>query len=420
MRGTTARNAGYLKKVPVRRGRTYLRAAALPARASMGHRYAVLGAGRQGTAAAYDFARHGDADSVVLADLDLRSARTAARRVRDLTGGGPTEAMRVDVTKRDSVLRALKGVDVFVSGVPYYFNLRLATWALQAGSSMVDFGGHTGLARQQLALGARAKKAGIAIVPECGLGPGANITLAVYAMGLLDAAEEVRIYDAGLPQHPRPPWEYALTFNIAGLTNEYAGTATFLRDGKRVEVPALTEPEEVEVPPLGRLEALVTTGGLSTMPWTYEGTLRTLEIKTLRYPGHWAKIRAFADLGLFSEKAVVVKGTRVVPRDVFHALFAPQVADPDARDVAVSRAIVRGRKGGRSAEAVVEMIDVYDERTGFRAMERTTGWHAAIVAGMIARGEVPPGAHSVETGVPAGRFMEEARARGLSITERVS
>jgi len=386
----------------------------------MGYRYAVLGAGRQGTAAAYDFARHGDADAVVLADVDLRLARAAAGRVRDLTGEGPTEARRVDVTKRESVLRALKGVDAFVSGVPYYFNLRVARWALQAGASMVDFGGHTGLARQQLALDARARKAAIAIVPECGLGPGANITLAVYAMGLLDAADDVRIYDAGLPQRPRSPWDYELTFNIAGLTNEYAGTATFLRDGKRVEVPALTEPEEIDVPPLGRLEGLVTTGGLSTMPWTYEGRLRTLEIRTLRYPGHWARIKAFADLGLFSEKPVRVKGTRLVPRDVFHALFAPQVTNPEVRDVAVSRAVVRGRKGGRPAEAVVEMIDFYDERTGFRAMERTTGWHAAIVAGMIARGEIPPGAHPVETGVPAGRFVEEARKRGLSITERVA
>ena len=31
----------------------------------MGYRYVVLGAGRQGTAAAYDLARHGEADEVV-------------------------------------------------------------------------------------------------------------------------------------------------------------------------------------------------------------------------------------------------------------------------------------------------------------------------------------------------------------------
>jgi len=385
----------------------------------MAHVYAVLGAGRQGTAAAYDLAAHGDAESVVLADLDLTAARAAAKRVNRLAVTSAATAAKVDVTKLDSVLRVLRKADVLISGVPYVHNLRLARLAVRAKTSMVDFGGRTDLARQQLKLDAAARKAGIAIVPECGLGPGANITLAVYGMSLLTEPEEVRIYDGGLPAHPRAPWDYELTFNIAGLTNEYAGTATFLRDGRLVEVPALTGKETLAVPPLGTLEARVTTGGLSTMPWTFAGKLRTLELKTLRYPGHWDKIQAFADLGLFSEAPVAVKGTKVVPRDVFHALFGPRVTARRTRDVAVSRAVVRGWRRGRRSEAVVELLDRYDVATGFTAMERTTGWHAAIVAAMIARGEIPPGAHPVETGVPAGRFVEEARKRGLSITERV-
>ena len=375
----------------------------------MGYRYAVLGSGRQGTAAAYDFAVHGDADALVLADMNLSAAKAAAKRVNELAGTTLATAAKADVTKSDSVLQFLKGADVLLSGVPYYHNLALAKLAVKAGTSMVDFGGNTELARAQLRLDRQAGKASVAIVPECGLGPGANITLAVHGMAMLDQAVDVRIYDGGLPQKPKPPWDYDLLFNIEGLTNEYAGTATFLREGKRVEVPALSEP----------LEARVTTGGLSTMPWTFEGTLRTLELKTLRYPGHWAKIQAFAELGLFSREPVSIRGERIVPRDLFHALFAPKVANPDPRDVAVSRAVVRGRKGGRRAEAIVEMFDRYDEATGFTAMERTTGWHAAIVAGMIARGQIPPGAHPVETGVPPERFVAEARKRGLSIVSRI-
>jgi len=65
------------------------------------------------------------------------------------------------------------------------------------------------------------------------------------------------------------------------------------------------------------------------------------------------------------------------------------------------------------------MLDRFDAETGFTAMERTTGWHASIVAAMIAKGEIPPGAYPVETGVPAQRFVERARRRGLSITARV-
>jgi saccharopine dehydrogenase-like NADP-dependent oxidoreductase len=43
-----------------------------------GFRYGVLGAGRQGTAAAYDLIVRGDAASVDLADVSLERARAAA------------------------------------------------------------------------------------------------------------------------------------------------------------------------------------------------------------------------------------------------------------------------------------------------------------------------------------------------------
>ena len=329
------------------------------------------------------------------------------------------EPAKVDVTKADSVLRVLRGVDVFVSAVPYTYNLALARLAVKAKASMVDLGGHTPTTRKELALHRQAGKAGIVIVPDCGMGPGANVTLAVYAMGLLDRARDVRVYDGGLPASPRPPWNYEMLFHFDGLVNEYTGAATFLRDGERIEVPALTEPETVNVLPLGNLEALVTSGGLSTMPWTFERKIRTLENKTLRYPGHWAQIRAFADLGLFSERPIRVGRRSVAPRDLFRALFEPATSVREPRDVAVIRVVCRGEKRGRAAEAIVELIDRYDARTGFRAMERVTGWHASIVAAMIAKGQIPPGAHPVETGVPPKRFVQEARRRGLDVTTRI-
>ena len=44
--------------------------------------YAVLGGGRQGTAAAYDMARFGETSRVLIADVDLEAARKSAARER--------------------------------------------------------------------------------------------------------------------------------------------------------------------------------------------------------------------------------------------------------------------------------------------------------------------------------------------------
>ena len=63
------------------------------------------------------------------------------------------------------------------------------------------------------------------------------------------------------------------------------------------------------------------------------------------------------------------------------------------------------------------MIDYYDEETGFTAMERLTGWHAAIMAEFIARGEVASGVWPLEKAVSATRFMEKVRQRGFATSE---
>jgi lysine 6-dehydrogenase len=245
-------------------------------------------------------------------------------------------------------------------------------------------------------------------------------SLMVYAMTLLDEAVDVYMWDGGIPQDPRPPFNYLLTFNIAGLTNEYAEPAIFLRNWQITEMEPMSEPETVEFPePIGTLEAFVAGGGTDTMPWTFEGRLRTLQNKTLRHPGHFAQLRAFYDLGLWDLSPLKVGEVEVTPRDVFHALFEPKVAFPEDKDRVIIRVKAAGQKDGRKAEATVELIDCYNETTGFTAMERATGWSAAVVAGMMVRGETPRGAGGVETQVPASLFVTELRRRGLNVTEAV-
>ena len=386
----------------------------------MGFRYAVLGAGRQGTACAYDMIKFGDGDSVVLADLSLKNAQAAAARVNALLEVDCARGVQLDVTNLEAVGALLQGVDAFLSAVPYYYNVGITRAAVQASASMCDLGGNTDLVREQLGFDAEARAAGISVVPDCGQVPGMGSTLMVYAMSLLDEPEEVFMWDGGLPQEPRAPFDYLLTFNIAGLTNEYAESPVFLRNGRPTLVPTMDELEELEFPPpVGRLEAFTTGGGVSTMPWTFEGKLKTLQNKTVRYPGHFSQLRAYYDLGLWNLQPVKVGDQEVVPRDLFHALFEPMVTFPAEKDVVVIRIRATGRKEGKRAEVVLDLLDFYDEETGFTAMERTTGWDGAIVAGMMARGQTPRGAVPVELAVPPALFVEELAKRGIPVETRV-
>ena len=386
----------------------------------MPYSYIVIGAGRQGTAAAYDLAKFGDGSRVILADAERSRAEQAASRVNQLVERPVAQAAVVDVRDRNAVRAALQGHDVALSAVPYFFNLALTKSAIAARVSFCDLGGNTDIVRQQHALHEEARRAGVQIVADCGMGPGMGNTLGVYAMSLLDEAEHVYLYDGGIPVHPSPPWNYLLSFNVEGLTNEYFGGITVLRDGKLTHLPCFSELEMVDVPPIGSLEAFIVAGGVSTAPWTFQDKLKTYQLKILRYPGTFAQLKAFSDLGLFELAPVQVDGAAVVPRHVFHALFEPKVHANEVEDYCIIRARAVGKKNGRAAEAVVEVIDRFDAETGFSAMQRTTGWHLSIVAAMMARGETPLGAVPLELAVGGEAFVREARLRGFDITEKIS
>jgi lysine 6-dehydrogenase len=287
---------------------------------------------------------------------------------------------------------------------------------------MCDLGGNTEVVRGQLEVDAEARARGVCIVPDCGEAPGLSSNLLAYALTLLDRTDELHLLDGGLPADPVAPWNYLLTFNVDGLTNEYDGSTTWLLDGELAEVQCL-DPAMDELidfgPPLGTLEAFAAATG-STTPWSFRDRVRTLTAKVLRYPGHAAQFRAFRDLGLFSEEPVDAGGNRVTPRDVFHALLEPKItAGPGAGDVVVARVLAKGSTEGHPAEAMVDLRVYPDEALGFTAMERATGWHAAIVCHLMAAGRIPPGVTPVELAVDPDMMMAELRRRGFDLTERM-
>jgi lysine 6-dehydrogenase len=383
------------------------------------YNYAVVGAGRQGIAAAYDLVMFGDAASVRFIDVREDVARAAAATLNRIVGRQIATAAAGDAADGARLREMLDGCHAVLSAAHYAVNLGLTRLAIDLRLHLVDLGGHTGVVRQQQALTDDARRAGVTVVPDCGMGPGLNVSLGAYVMGQFDKPREVRIWDGGLPQNPQPPWNYASTFAMSGLTNEYDGVAYFLRHGAIAEVPCFADLEALDfAPPIGRLEAFVTSGGLSTAPWSWEGTLQVLENKTLRYPGHCAMFTAFEHLGLLGQEPITVSGTSVVPRDVLHALLEPRIgvsAGP-VQDVCVMRETGTGERDGRFGHATVELIDRFDESTGFTAMQRLTGWHAAIVLGLAVRNQLPNGVRSVES-IPGALVVAEGRRRGWHITE---
>ncbi|MBM3318117.1 MAG: saccharopine dehydrogenase NADP-binding domain-containing protein, partial [Candidatus Eisenbacteria bacterium] len=190
-------------------------------------RLAVLGAGMVGRAMVYDLCRQDDVDEVLVADRDAGKAREVAERY----GAGKARGRALDVTDREAVGGFIEGSRAALGAVSYRFNQALAEIAIAAGVHWIDLGGNNDVVEAQFALSDRARAAGVAVVPDCGIAPGAVGILAARLLELAPAADSIRLRVGGLPLRPVPPFNYQVVFSVEGLINEYKEPAVCLRGG---------------------------------------------------------------------------------------------------------------------------------------------------------------------------------------------
>ena len=374
-------------------------------------RILVLGAGRMGLGAVHDLAAQPDVDEVTVADFDEAKARDIAGRVKH----GKVTATKIDVRNHAGVVKLMRGHASTISCVNYWLNEDLARAAIEAGTNFCDLGGNNAVVDAELALHPEAKKAGVNIVPDCGLAPGMVAVLVAHGAERFKKLDEIHIRVGGLPLDPQPPLDYQLVFSVEGLINEYVEKARVIRGGEIVEIESMTEIESLEFPePFGTMEAFQTSGGTSTLPDTFRGRVRELDYKTIRYPGHCAKFKTMIDLGLCSSDVLAVDGVTVAPRRVLGELLVRNLP-ADGPDVV----LVRVEFKGDNRTLRYDIIDRFDEKTRLSAMMRTTAFPAAIVALMMARGQTTAkGALPQERCIPPDLFMNELAARRIDVQQK--
>ncbi|NOT08081.1 MAG: saccharopine dehydrogenase [Gemmatimonadales bacterium] len=375
----------------------------------------VLGAGLQGCAAAHNLLQNEAVEHVTLADLHPNRLPPFLQPLV----GGRFRAVPLDASDFAAVVALMRGHDAALCALPYYFNEPMTRAALEGGCHFCDLGGNTEIVFQQKKLHDTALAKGLSVIPDCGLAPGMVNILAAEGIRRLDRAETVKIYVGGLPQHPEPPLNYQIVYSLEGALDYYTTPSWVLRGGKAVQVDALSELEPQEFPaPVGTLEAFHTGGGISTMPFAFEGKIETMEYKTLRYPGHVAIMHPIRELGLISNTPIPVKGQQVVPRDLFIAAVQPKLYKPAGKDLVALRVVASGQKGGRPASVTFELLDYYDPALGISAMMRTTGYSLALTALMQADETiVRKGVHTPDEAVPFRAYVDGLARFGVGIRE---
>ncbi len=383
-------------------------------------KFLVLGGGVQGMAAAYDLLRDPAVERVCIADLDAEAVHNRLNpHLGDQLGPHRSDRLtlrRLDATKPAEVTAAMDGVSGVLCALPYHLNPAVTRLAVATGVHFTDLGGNTALVERQRELDQDAIAQGISVVPDTGLAPGMVNIFAQAGIDALDETDAVRLWVGGLPQNPRPPLNYQVVYSLEGMLDYYVTPAAVLRDGRVVEVKALSGLETLDFPsPVGRLEAFFTGGGSSGMPARYEGQVGVLEYKTLRYPGHARIMRAIRDLGLLDNDEILHDGCRIRPRQFFIQQATPSLTRSGG-DLVVLRVDATGRRDGVPTRVRFELLELQDPVTGITAMARTTGFSLAITALMQARRELPPGVRTPDQVIPPRPFIRALAERGIHVT----
>jgi lysine 6-dehydrogenase len=359
-------------------------------------RIVVLGGGMVGGYMARILAGDGRFD-VLLCDRDeaaLESARSAVAALR---------TRKTDLSAEAQVRSCASEADLVIGAVPGSMGFSTVRTVLETGRDIVDI---SFFPEDPYELDAIARKLGRTAVVDCGVMPGLGGMLGAWLAGKLDRAESLSILVGGLPLIRSWPLEYKAPFSPIDVIEEYTRPARFRRDGKLVVRPALSDPELVDLPGVGTLEAF-NTDGLRTL-------LRNLEIpdmaeKTLRYPGHIEKMRMLRDLGFLSQRALEFEGGSVRPLDLTaRLLFLEWKLEKGEQEFTVMRVEVEGIRNGKRVAERADLLDRTDPATGDSSMARTTGMPAVTVVRLLAEGvQIPKGIVAPETLAADRAFFQE-------------
>ena len=335
----------------------------------------VLGAGMVGRAMAIDLSQQNDVLSV---DRDQQALALLGNHSNLTT----TQA---DLGDASAVTHVIADADIVVGAVPGFMGFRTLETVIRAGKNIVDI---SFFSEDPFELDALAKAKGVIAVMDAGVAPGmSNIILGSYHKEM--NVRDYTCYVGGLPRERSWPYEYKAPFSPIDVIAEYTRPSRIVENGELVERVALSEPELIDFPGVGTLEAF-NTDGLRSL-------VRTMKIpnmieKTLRYPGHIALMRVLRETGFFGEKHMQIGDQSIRPLDLTTALLFPKwKLGEEEEEFTIMNVIVEGLDNGKAFRHKYELLDRYDPATKTSSMARTTGYTCTAVTQLVLDGQYDRG-----------------------------
>lgn len=372
----------------------------------------VLGAGQVGSSIASLLCESDAISSLTVVDqngtaLDILSSKLKNRKVR---------THRIKINREYSLLSILEGNKLIVSALPSYHSRKITDIAIRLGIHFIDVGAKDASMDSQKRFHEAAAKNSLWIIPGLGFAPGLVNLAAAHVIKDFDHVDSLRIYCAGLPFNPEPPFNHWLAFTPQGMVDDYATDTRILENGHINAVPSLTGLESIKLdclPEVGGLEAFYISGQAGSLVHSLAEKVDNLHIKTLRYPGHCELFRAISKLGFFEERIVDVQ-TNLTYRELLVRQLKKALPS-EAEDCAVAHGVVSGTKGGKRSTWTFNLVKHHDAKMNTSAIMYCTAIPTVIVAELMAEGKLKlkGGVYYPETVIPLKDFFNKLVAKDI-------
>ena len=331
----------------------------------------ILGAGLVGGPIAKDLSGEFD---VLVADISAEALNRLGQKHN-------IQTRLADLSDAANITALLAQADYAINAVPGSIGYQALEAAIKAGVDVIDI---AFMPEDVMHLDPLAKEMKICVISDMGVAPGMSNLLSGYAAHLFDSMTKLEIYVGGLPKKRSWPWQYKAVFSPADVLEEYTRPARLVRNGSVVTLPALSEPELLEMPVVGTLEAF-NSDGLRSLIHTLD--VPEMVEKTMRYPGHSELMRVLSHAGFFSTEPIPVGSNKLRPLDFTSAiLFREWKLNEGEEDLTVMKIIAHGKLLGKEGSIAWELYDEYDPGTGIHSMARTTGYAATAALRLMATG----------------------------------
>mgnify|MGYP000008793492 FL=1 len=379
------------------------------------------GCGVQGRTALYDLASDPDISEIICADIQFDELS----KIEDFTDMGKITTAKIDAQNKSDLLDLYRKVDLVIDLLPKEFKSHVNEMALEAKIHVVN----TNYMYKTKDMDKKAKQAGIAIMPECGLDPGIDLVIYADAKSRFESLSVINSYCGGFPEKKActNPLNYKLSWIWRGVLNSTSRDGRIIKGGQIIEIPFTRQHDksfvhEIEFPNLGTLEAIPNGDAVF---FTDRMGLTKKIVNTgrysLRWPGWSAFWRPLKELDFLSEDPVKGIDGKLSPMDFMEKHLGPKlVYQDDEKDLVAMINIFEGKKNNKKMQFTSCMLIERDLETGIMAMSKGVAYTACIVAKMIVKGEIKEkGVLSPINHIPVAPFMERLKKRGIVISEKM-